>query len=195
MLPEDWNQKAHQYLTALLNDAEDWAVRDARCVAIEAHEFWTVEYIQVHGSIQKYASWYVESEERIGADVFLSNIRKSKIGRKLGQMPKGTAEQLMRFPTVYFPNFVPILQIEFLRLLRTAEGTDQIAWHGIARMAAAYISGAQNDLDRELRRRGSGIHPRLANDNIRTLKQNRIYQSELMTGRRSKPILKLTGCP
>lgn len=180
MLPDDWNQKAHQYLTALLNDAEDWAVQDAHCVAIEAHEFWTVEYIQVHGSIQKHASWYVESEERIGANIFLSNIRKSKIGRKLGRMPKGTAEQLMRFPTVYFPNFVPILQIEFLRLLKTAENPDQIAWHGIARMAAAYISGAQNDLDRELRRRGIGTHPRLANEHIRTLKQTRIEQSGLM---------------
>lgn len=152
-----WDDRAHVALSRLFNQEQGRLERQGLCDGIAAHELLTLEFIDTHRTQLAYTPRFLRNEERVSAGVFLQRLwRRTK--QKSGSIPVGISAQLTEFATVYFPNFVPILRIEYLRMLRTASSADEVEYHGLTRLAAAYLHGAKDDAEREIRRMGGSLH-------------------------------------
>jgi hypothetical protein len=158
------NDKAHAFLSELLNEAEEWAVRNGYCEAINAHEFWTLQYIETCGEMLTYTQVYLENEERVAARVFLYNLNRTVTMQQYSKRFSGAALQLATHTHYYFPNFVAILRLSYLNMLREAKDASEIQWHGITRLAVAVLPGARDDARREIRRRGGNPNALLITD-------------------------------
>lgn len=152
MSHHSWNDKAHVSLSRLLNEDQ----KRGAYSGIEAIDALTLEFIDTHRLQLSHTPRFLRSEERISASVFLSSVRR-RARRKTARLPVGTSRQLTEFVTVYFPNFVPLLRIEFLKMLRRAVSPEEIVHHGLTRLAAAYLEGARDDAEREVRRLGGTL--------------------------------------
>lgn len=152
MSHHSWNDKAHVSLSRLLNEDQ----KRGAYSGIEAIDALTLEFIDTHRLQLSHTPRFLRSEERISASVFLSSVRR-RAKRRTARLPVGTSRQLTEFVTVYFPNFIPILRIEFLKMLRHASSAEQIIQHGLTRLAAAYLEGARDDAEREIRRLGGTL--------------------------------------
>lgn len=151
-----WNDPAHAVLTGLFNQEQQRMERECLCDGIAAHELLTLEFIDTHRTQFAFTPRFLRSEERVSAGVFLYGLQQ-RAKRKSVAPPVGISRQLTDFVTVYFPNFVPILRIEYLRMLRGASSAEEIVQHGLTRLAAAYLIGARDDAEREIRRLGGKL--------------------------------------
>jgi hypothetical protein len=131
--------------------------REGLCESLTAHELLTLEFIDTHRLQLAYTPRFLRSEERVSAGVFLYGLWQ-RANRKAASPPVGTSRQLTDFATVYFPNFIPMLRIEYLRMLRSASSASEITHHGLTRLAAAYLIGAKDDAEREIRRLGGSLN-------------------------------------
>jgi hypothetical protein len=152
----EWNDRAHVTLSRLFNQEQRRMEGDGLCECITAHVLLTLEFIDTHRSQLAYTPQFLRNEERVSASVFLYGVwRRAK--RRAVKPPVGMSRQLTDFASVYFPNFIPLLRIEYLRMLRDATTANEIAQHGLTRLAAAYLEGAKDDAEREIRRLGGTL--------------------------------------
>lgn len=152
-----WDDRAHVALSRLFNQEQRRMEREGLCEDIAGHELLTLEFIDTHRLQLAFTPRFLRSEERVSAGVFLHSLWQ-RARQKAASPPVGISRQLTDFATIYFPNFVPILRIEYLRMLRSASSADEIEHHGLTRLAAAYLNGAKDDAEREIRRLGGNMH-------------------------------------
>lgn len=152
-----WDDPMHAVLSYLFNQEQRRLERQGLCDGIAAHELLTLEFIDTHRTQLAYTPRFLRNEERVSAGIFLQRLWR-RTNQKSGSIPVGISVQLTEFVTVYFPNFVPILRIEYLRMLRNASSSDEVEHHGLTRLAAAYLHEAKDDAEREIRRMGGNLH-------------------------------------
>lgn len=159
-----FNDKAHPILAELLDEAEERLVREGVCELEQANEWLAARYVAVCGEFLEHAAVYLESEERIGADLFLFELAKDTTKRRFARNAKACAIQLATHTTIYFPNYLKVLRLLYLHALRTTETLDELARSGVLRLAVGTLPGVLADVRSELRRRGAKFEPLLVPD-------------------------------
>lgn len=152
---ELFNEKAHRLLSDMLDQTEARLVREGVCEPELASEYLTLRYIAACGEFIEHAAVYLESEERIAADLFLFDLAKGATKARFNRNAKACAIQLSRHTPVYFPNYHKLLRLAYLHILVEAQGLNELRRSGVLLLAAATLPGVRSDIRRELRRRGA----------------------------------------
>lgn len=149
-----FDQKAHSILSELLDNTEDWLVRHKECEPQSANDRLAYDYIMRCSGVIRGATTFVANDERIGTQQFISDLRGASTKTRSIRSRTTTTAQLMKFPHIYFPNYLTVLQLTFLRELPNLKTRSIILLSGVVKLAAANLPGVRSDVRRELRRRG-----------------------------------------
>ena len=152
---ELFNEKAHRLLSDMLDQTEARLVREGVCEPELASEYLTLRYIAACGEFIEHAAVYLESEERIAADLFLFDLAKGATKARFMRNAKACAVQLSRHTPLYFPDYHKLLRLAYLHALAAAPGLDELRRSGVLLLASATLPGVRSDVRRELRRRGA----------------------------------------
>ncbi|GLQ79285.1 hypothetical protein GCM10007881_28030 [Mesorhizobium huakuii] len=149
-----FDNKAHEIIASVLDNAAEHLVQTARCKPTETDEYLTLAYIAECSSVIKNGTSYLEVDEIIGAELFLEHFASGKSRTSFMRNDRKCAKQLAAHPNVYFPDYLTILRLAYLRVLNAADDATSIRANGTLMLAAASLPGVSTDIRRELRRRG-----------------------------------------
>lgn len=150
-----FDEKAHVLLSDVLDQTESRLVREGVCKPESASEYLTVRYIKACGDFIEHASVYLENDERIAADLFLSELAKGALKARFNRNAKICAVQLSKHTLVYFPDYNKLLRLYYLQVLAASDVVSTLRHNGVLLLAAATLPGVRSDARRELRRRGA----------------------------------------
>jgi hypothetical protein len=183
---ELFDDKAHQMLSDMLDEAEDRLVGMNVCAPDEADEYLTAFYISECGIFLEHGAVYLPNEERIAADLFLAKLPRRRAKQWSNRRMRICAVQLSTNTHVYFPKYHKLLRLSYLRILAETDDWQTLRRSGMLMLAAATLPGVRSDIRRELRRRGA--------DNLSLLVPNDVIQKRL--GNMTLPRrLHITGIP
>ena len=166
MILEPFNDKAHGFLSELLDEAEEYLVRSKFCQAEHVSEYLATVYIEECGRFLENASAYLPNDERIAADIFLSKLptrRKRLLSPRRLRM---CAHQLAQHTRLYFPTYPELLRIAYLRVMHGTAEWQSLRHNGVLMLAVATLPNVLNDVRRELRRRGAAETALLVPDDV-----------------------------
>jgi len=141
-------------IVELLDAAEDRLVRDGACRGRDANDYLAFRYIAAASGIVHGATFFVANEERVRADIFLSNLPGSKFRRLSHKRKRACIELLAARPDRFFRSFNDTLRTVLQLIMERTRDPEQLNMHGIVLLAAANLPGAVVDIRREIRRRG-----------------------------------------
>lgn len=155
--PQPFNQRAHPIVAALIDAAEVWAITKGLCDPQDAEDFLAITYILENGQFLENAT-YIENEGRIAADLFLwrlSNVAKAGLRDRFYRNSRACSMQLHWHTDFYFREFRTVLQQTCIRILQNAPDLATIDRNGALKLAVRYLPGADDEINRERRRRGA----------------------------------------
>lgn len=150
----------------MMNDAEAWLVEKGVCDNERASEHLALDYIATVSSVIKHGNQYLEAEEIVGADLFLSRIVLPQTKARFARNSRRCAAHLAFDPTKYFPDYKEQLRSALLYVIRNVNDAEAVRWNGVTLLAAGSLDGVKFDLQRELRHRGLSYEPTLVDDAI-----------------------------
>ena len=156
--PQPFNDKADRIVSDMLDAAELALVRNGICQSHEADAYLTMDYIKECGTFLEHASFYVESEGRIAADLFLwrlSNASNGPLRARYNRHWRICALQLHWHTKVYFRGYLDVLRDTYLNLLAALPSVSAIDSNGVLKLAAANLPNVRTHIRRERRRRGA----------------------------------------
>jgi hypothetical protein len=145
---------AYATLVELLDAAEDRLVRDGICRGRDANDYLAFRYIAAASGIVHGASFFVANEERVGADIFLSDLPTPKFRRLSRKRQRACVELLAARPDRFFRSFNDTLRTVLQLIMEKTSDPEELNMHGVVLLAAANVPGAAIDIRREIRRRG-----------------------------------------
>lgn len=154
MLLERFNDKAHVIVQDLLDYAEERVVRSGLCTPDYAVEYLALDYIKTCSDFIEHGAQYLETDERIGADLFLAKLPKGRLKSRFERNKRACAVQLSTNTRMYFPEYHKLLRLALLHVLQSAPTAEAVRWSGVVLLAAASLPNVRTDIRRELRRRG-----------------------------------------
>ncbi|MDX8513595.1 hypothetical protein [Mesorhizobium captivum] len=166
MTLQPFDNKAHEIIATILDDAAERLVREKICQARQADEYLTLAYIGACSSIIEHATAYLQVDETIGAGVFLERYSVGKNRQAFHHNDTRCSKQLATHPNVYFPDYLTILRLASLNTLNTISDVRSLRANGTLMLAAASLPGVATDIRRELRRRGLSFDPSLVPDDV-----------------------------
>lgn len=175
-----FNDKAHSIITDLLDTTEDWLVRHEGCEPQLANDRIAYDYIMQCSGIIWGSTSFITADERIGTDIFISQLRGASSKLRSTRTRMACVTQLMQFPLIYFRNYLTVLRITFLRELPKLITRDLVMFSGIVKLAAANLPGVRSDIRRELRRRGENADALIVPDDTLERQLGR-FKPELFT--------------
>lgn len=149
-----FNDKAHVIVQELLDLAETTIVRKGICTLENASRYLAIDYIGTCGDFIEHSVQYLENDERIGADLFLAKLATGRLKARFERNSLACALHLTRNTTTYFPEYLPLLRLALLHVLRSTTDAQSIRSNGVVLLASASLPGVLTDVRRELRRRG-----------------------------------------
>jgi len=151
---ERFNDKAHVILQDMLDYAEEKVVRLGLCQRADAVEYLALDYIRTCAEFLEHSTQYLESDERIGADLFLAKLAKGPLRARFERNKRMCALQLATNTRMYFPEYPKLLRLAMLHVIQSAADAQAVRWNGVVLLAAASLPNVRTDVRRELRRRG-----------------------------------------
>lgn len=158
-----FNSSAHEMVRKVINIAEDRLIEGQIEDPIEVEEFLCRIYIEQVAGIIKGASWFMQSDATIGAEIFLLKCvdaysdRPHPFRRRLtAPRLRACANQLSFHTGTYFRRYPEILTQRYVEELQQPDNAALIGagWNGVFHLAAASLPGVREEINRELRRRG-----------------------------------------
>lgn len=152
----NFDSTANRVLIELLEEVERRAVAHSRCNADDANQWLTLAYIQRCAEYHSGASVYLPNEERQAADSFLFQCigkgMKAKFEKHVGKC----AIQLANHTSLYFPDYLTLLEMQFMAFMANKPTLLQIQMSGLVRQAVGTLHRdmALNVVRRECRRLG-----------------------------------------
>jgi hypothetical protein len=152
----NFDPTANRVLIELLEEVERRAVEHRRCHADDANQWLTLAYIQRCAEYHSGASVYLPNEERLAADSFLFQCigkgMKTKFEKHVGKC----AVQLSNHTSLYFPDYLTLLEMQFMAFMASKPTLLQIQLSGLVRQAVGTLHRdmALNVVRRECRRLG-----------------------------------------
>lgn len=152
----NFDPTANRILVELLAQTEHRMVAHRRCRADDANQVLTLAYIKTCAKYHYGASVYLPSEERIAADSFvfrcIGNGMKSKFERHVGKC----AAQLANHTSLYFPDYLTLLEMQFMAFMASKPTLIEIQMSGLVRQSVGTLHRdmALNVVRRECRRLG-----------------------------------------
>ena len=174
-----FDDKAHSILTELLDNTEDWLVRRKLSEPRSANDRLCSDYIMTVSNIIWGSTFFVNSDERIGTEIYLEKLRGAKTKLRLPRTLRACADQMLRFPQMYFPKYLAVLRITYLSALPKLDDNSLLKLSGVVKLAAANLPGVRNDIRRELRRRGQDYDSVIVHDDTLECKLSRFSASLL----------------
>lgn len=152
----EFNQKAHEIIRQMLNKCEDNLIRNNVCQAHEVEEYLCRHYLAQVASILGGASYFLQSDAAIGAEIFLSRLCGMYSMGRFERYTKICGRQLSFHTVLYFRRYPETLTQMYIETMHGA--TDEQLRHlnknGIVQLAAVSLPGVLEEHRRELRRRG-----------------------------------------
>lgn len=175
--PPSIDQKAYGVVVELIDEAEAWLVKRGTCEPADASDFLARGLFEQCASICSYGLAFMESDERIGADIFLMKLANTvggRLKRMFNRNCRRYAECLQNNVILFFPNYAEVVRLGLLRALMETETADELINKGAVLLACATLPNALNDVRRELRRRGMAssraiVLERVMNKRIETI--------------------------
>lgn len=155
------DEKAYPIVANVVDYAEERLVRTGICSPENAARYLALDYIATCSSAIEHGTQYLESDERIGADLFLAKLPTGTLKAQYHRNRKRCAAHLAAQPSLHFPDYKPILRIAFLNAIRTIADVRELRFNGVALLACGTFDDAPTDLRREFRRRGLSYDPTL----------------------------------
>ena len=158
-----FNNPAHERVRAVLNIAEDYLIREGVCDPYDAEDVLCWRYIETVAGVINGASYFLQGEATAGAEIFLIEYldtcpdeRPLTLKRLTAAKMLECSNQLSFHTLTYFRNFNEILTRRLTEELHRPDDGALIgaSWNGIFHFAAAKLPGVQEQINRELRRRG-----------------------------------------
>lgn len=164
MTPQLHDEKAYSIVGSVIDYAEERLVTTGICSRENAARYLALDYIAICSSAIEHGTQYLESDERIGADLFLAKLPTGTLKAQYHRNHKRCAAHLAAQPWLHFADYKPILRIEFLNTLRAIGDVRELRFSGVALLACGTFDDAPTDLRRELRRRGMDYDITLVGD-------------------------------
>lgn len=166
MIPQPFNDKLHEIISAALDRTEEKMIGNGVCNPEYADEYLTARYIEACAGIIVGGQVYLPSDERIGAEIFLWKLGDAKFNRLSSRRQRECAVHLTNHTHVYFPQYHMMLRLACLHVIQSTKKHDEIKHDGVVLLAAATLPGVRSDIRRELRRRGMDYDRLLVPDDI-----------------------------
>ncbi len=161
MTPQLHDERAYSIVGNVVDYAEERLVRTGVCSRENAARYLALDYIATCSSAIEHGTQYLESDERIGADLFLAKLPTGTLKAQYHRNRKRCAAHLAAKPPLHFVDYKPILRIAFLNAIRTIGDVRELRFSGVALLACGTFEDAPTDLRREFRRRGLSYDPTL----------------------------------
>jgi hypothetical protein len=161
MTPQLHDERAYSIVRNVVDYAEERLVRTGICAPENAARYLALDYIATCSSAIEHGTQYLESDERIGADLFLAKLPTGALKAQYHRNRKLCAAHLAAQPWLHFADYKPILRIAFLNAIRTIGDVRELRFSGVALLACGTFDDAPTDLRREFRRRGLSYDPTL----------------------------------
>lgn len=158
-----FNDMAHEYVRKALNIAEDKLLERQIEDPIEVEEYLCRFYIEQVAGIISGASWFMQSDATIGAEIFLLKClggytdNPHSFRRRMTVTRLNACGNQLSFHThYYFPRYNAILTQRYIEEIQKPDNMALIgaSWNGVFHLAAASLPGVRDEINRELRRRG-----------------------------------------
>jgi len=146
---------ANRVLVELLSETERRAVANRRCHSGDVNQMLTLAYIETCCGYHYGASVYLPSEELQAANSFVMQC----IGRGMARFKPHVgrcAVQLANHTPFYFPDYLTLLEMQFMKFMASKPTLLQIQMSGLVRQAVGTLHRdmALNVVRREWRRLG-----------------------------------------
>lgn len=152
----NFDPTANRTLVELLAETERRMIQHGRCRPDDANQALTLAYIKRCSEYHQGASIYLPNEERLAAESFLSQCigqgMKTKFDKHVGKC----AVQLSNHTSFYFPDYLTMLEMQFMAFMASKPTLPQIQMSGLVRQAVGTLHRdmALNVVRRECRRLG-----------------------------------------
>lgn len=152
----NFDPAANRILVELLAEAERRMIEHGRCRADDANQWLTLAYIKTCAEYHYGTAVYLPNEERLAAESFVARLigkgMKTRFDKHLGKC----AIQLANHTLLYFPDYLTLLEMQFMSFMASKPTLNEIQMSGLVRQSVGTLHRdmALNVVRRECRRLG-----------------------------------------